>query len=108
MVIKDNPDIIQGLISLTDNNDHVFVHLVESAIFNQGKEKLYIGVPGNLFAFACKMSFDLGYDGFISFYAKTQLIDHYIKTLGAKRIGGLQLVIDTIASGHLISKYFNT
>ena len=107
-MIKNNPNIIQGLISISDNSDHVFVHLIESAKFNQGKNKLYKGVAGNLFAYACKISFDKGYDGFISFFAKSQLIDHYVKTLNAQRIGGLQLVLDTIAAARLISKYYNS
>lgn len=93
---------------MSDNNDHVFVHLIESARFNQGKGKLYLGVAGNLFAFACKKAFDLGYDGFISFYAKSQLIDYYIKQLGAQHLGGLQLVLDTIAARKLVYQYFNT
>ena len=107
LVIHENPNVIQGLISLSDNNDHVFVHLIENAKFNQGKNKLYLGVAGNLFAFACKKSFDLGYDGFTSFYAKSQLIEYYIKTLGAQHLGGLQLVIDTIAARKLVYQYFN-
>lgn len=108
LVIHENPNVIQGLISLSDNNDHVFVHMIENAKFNQGKDKLYLGVAGNLFAFACKKSFDLGYDGFISFYAKSQLIDHYIKALGAYHFRGLQLVIDTLAARKLVYQYFNT
>lgn len=107
LVINENPNIIQGLISLSDNTDHVFVHLIENAKFNQGKNKLYLGVAGNLFAFACKKSFDLGYEGFTSFYAKSQLIDYYIKTLGVKHLSGLQLVLDTIAARKLVYQYFN-
>lgn len=107
LVINENSDVIQGLISLSDNNDHIFVHLIESAKFNQGKDKLYMGVAGNLFAFACKKSFDLGYDGYISFYAKSKLIDHYIKALGAQHLSGLQLVLDAIAARKLIYQYFN-
>jgi hypothetical protein len=58
LVIKDNPKIIQGLISLSDQKDHIYMHLIESAKFNKGKTKIYSGVPGNLVAFAFKMSFD--------------------------------------------------
>ena len=108
LVIKNNPDVIQGLISLSDNNDHIFVHLIENAKFNQGNDRLYRGVAGNLFAYACKLSFDRGYDGFLSFFAKSQLIDHYVKTLGAQKMGGLQLVIDTVAAANLISRYYNS
>lgn len=71
LTISNNPNIIQGLVSLEVKSDHVFMHLIESAPFNVGKNKTYLGVPGNLVAFACKLSFQRGNDGFISFVAKT-------------------------------------
>ena len=36
----NNPSIIQGLISIEDKQDHVFMHLIESAKFNKGKSKI--------------------------------------------------------------------
>jgi len=53
------------------------MHLIESNLFNRGVKKVYFGVPGNLVAFACKLSFDKGYDGYVSFESKTKLITHY-------------------------------
>ena len=82
LVIKDNPGIIQGMISIKDRGDHIFMHLIESAKFNKGAKKVYIGVPGNLVAFACKVSFERGYEGFVSFESKTKLIEHYKSSLG--------------------------
>jgi hypothetical protein len=102
------PSIIQGLISLEDKNDHIFMHLIESANFNKGKEKVYLGVPGNLVAFACKIAFEKGYEGFIAFDAKTALIEHYKKTLGATHFRGLRMFIETQASQKLFSQYFNS
>ena len=58
LTIKDNKNIIQGLCSISDYQDHLYLHLVETAPFNFGKHKLYEGVPGNLVAFACKQSLD--------------------------------------------------
>ena len=55
LTIVNNQNIIQGLISLEVKQDHVYMHLVESASFNKGKNKVYAGVPGNLVAFACKL-----------------------------------------------------
>ncbi len=37
LTIVNNPTIIQGLISLEVKSDHVYMHLVESAPFNKGK-----------------------------------------------------------------------
>lgn len=106
LTIVNNQSIIQGLISLEIKSDHVYMHLVESAPFNKGKAKVYAGVPGNLVAFACKLSFQRGHDGNVSFFSKTQLIQHYMDTLGAKHIGGRIMIIDTIAALKLIKKYF--
>jgi hypothetical protein len=104
--IVNNQSIIQGLISLEVKSDHVFMHLVESAPFNKGKTKIYSGVPGNLVAFACKLSFQRGHEGNIAFISKTQLIDHYVETLGAVHFGGRLMIIDTSAALKLINKYF--
>lgn len=106
ITIKDNPNIIQGLASISDYKDHFYLHLVESAPFNLGKDKLYEGVPGNLFAFACKKSFEKGYEGFVSFQSKSRLIEHYEKSLGAIHIGGHKMVIFPQAAMKLIQKYF--
>ena len=51
LTISGNSAIIQGLISLTEKEDHVYMHLIVSAPFNLGRNKVYIGVPGNLVAF---------------------------------------------------------
>lgn len=106
MTTQNNQKIIQGLISLTDKGDHIFMDLIESAKFNKGKSKLYNGVAGNLVAFACKTSFEKGYDGVVSFLAKTQLIDHYLETLGAKLFSGNRMFIDTKEAKTLPTKYF--
>ena len=71
LTITNNQSVIQGLISLEVKPDHVYMHLVESAPFNKGKGKVYSGVPGNLVAFACKLSFQRGHEGNIAFISKT-------------------------------------
>ncbi len=106
LTIRDNPNIIQGLASISDYEDHYYLHLVESAPFNLGKNKLYEGVPGNLFAFTCKTSWDKGYQGFVSFNSKTKLIEHYEKSLGATNIGGHKMVIFPNEALKLIQKYY--
>jgi hypothetical protein len=106
LTITSNQNIIQGLISLEVKPDHVYMHLIESASFNFGKQKTYLGVPGNLVAFACKLSFQRGGEGYVSFVSKTKLIDHYEKTLGAIHFGGHLMVINTPAALKLINKYF--
>lgn len=106
LTIVNNQNIIQGLISLEIKTDHVFMHLLESAPFNKGKTKIYSGIPGNMVAFACKLSFQRGCEGFVSFIAKSKLIEHYNKTLGAMHIGNQRMIINTTSALKLIEKYF--
>ncbi len=82
------------------------MHLLESAPHNWGQGKQHVGVAGNLVAFACKNSFDLGFDGHIAFTAKTRLIKHYIDTLDAEIIYGRRLGIFTPAAKKLVNSYF--
>jgi hypothetical protein len=103
----NNPKIIQGLICLQDKQDHIFLPLIENAKFNKGKSKVYKGVAGNLIAYSCKISFEKGYDGVVSFIAKSKLVEHYQLTLGAKQFGGSnRMYIDTKESLVLVKQYF--
>jgi len=106
LTIVNNQLIIQGLVSLEIKSDHVYMHLVENAPFNKGRIKMYAGVAGNLVAFACKLSFQRGHQGNISFHSKTQLVQHYIDSLGATHVGGRIMIIHTVAALKLIDKYF--
>ena len=108
LTISNNPNIIQGLLSFTIEPDHIYMDLLESAPFNRGRNKLYEGVAGNLVAYACKVSFQNGFDGYLSFTAKTKLIYHYVKTLDAYHFGGHLMIINTIAANKLIDKYFKS
>lgn len=104
--IQDNPNVIQGMLSITIESDHVFMNLLENAPFNIGKNKLYEGVAGNLVAFACKISFQRGFEGFVAFTAKTKLIEHYEKTLGAYHFHNQRMIVETQPAKLLVEKYF--
>lgn len=106
LTIINNLNVIQGLISLSIESDHVFINLLENADFNIGKRKIYAGVAGNLVAFACKTSFNYGYEGHVVFTAKSKLIKHYEKSLGAFHIFNQRMIIDTKAAYILVNKYF--
>jgi hypothetical protein len=106
LTIANNPRVIQGLISLSVFDGYITIHLLESSPFNKGKLKVYAGVPGNLVAFACKLSFQRKCDGFVFFIAKTKLIEHYIEVLNAIHIGNQKMIINTEAALKLINKYY--
>ena len=106
LTLEDNLTIIQGLISISILSDHVFMDLLETAHFNRNKNKMYLGVAGNLVAFACKLSLELGFEGYIAFNAKTSLIKHYELTLGAVNSSGQKMMINPKESLKLINQYF--
>ncbi len=112
LTIKGNPEVIQGLISLNAEDNYVFIHLIENAKFNRGKkyndgnDKIYLGVSGNMFAFACKKSRELGFGGFVGFIAKTALMKHYTDTMGAEKALGQKMFIADEHADFLIKKYF--
>ena len=108
LTIPNNPTIIQGLLSLTLEPDHVYMHLLENAPFNIGQSKLYDGVAGNLVAHACKVSFQKGFDGFVAFTAKTNLIKHYEENLGAFHFKNQRMIIETESAKKLVTKYFKS
>lgn len=106
LVTVADPGRIQGLVSLERREDHVFLHLVESAKINRGKNKKYYGVAGNLFAFACKMAYEYGFEGYVAFDSKTKLIQHYIETFGATRMYGQRLFFKPSVANSLVNRYF--
>jgi hypothetical protein len=101
---------IQGLISLEPIPQQQFIemHLIESAPHNHPGNKQFAGVAGNMVAFACKMSFELGFDGYVAFTAKTNLVPHYIEALGAQVIYSQnRMGIFTLAAKNLVNSYYN-
>lgn len=106
MTTLENKNIIQGLISLQTDDKFISVSIVENAGFNRGKGKMYAGVGGNMFAFACKVSMEMGFGGFVGFVAKTALIEYYAEALGAERALGQRMFIGETAAKKLINQYF--
>jgi len=104
---------IQGLISIRENpqNMTIEIDIAESAPFNSSynkkvKSEEYKGVGICLFTEVCKRSFENGYDGYVEFMAKTNLIEYYKKELGASLIGSQRMIIETSASKKLVDKYY--
>lgn len=107
---------IQGLIATKSDpiNYAINIDIVESAPHNNthnknnvGGKKEYEGVGGHLFAEACRQSKEAGYDGYVFFDAKNNLIPHYQSKLGAMQIGSSQrMIIDETSAQKLIDKYY--
>lgn len=106
LVLRGDSEI-QGLISIEVMDDYIEMHLIETAPQNFGNKKKFAGVPANLVAFACKMSFEHGFDGYVAFTAKTQLIDHYAETLGAISIYKKErMAIPSESAKKLVNSYY--
>lgn len=107
LLLQEN-DEVQGMIALKHIRSQYYTHvdIVEAAPFNVGKNGKFKGVGAHLFAIACKLSWDAGNEGYVQFTAKTDLIEHYQNTLGAKAINWHDMYIDSYGAVALINKYF--
>lgn len=106
LYINDKPEV-QGRIALRVQSNSVHVDIVETAPCNYGSNGKYKGVGGHLFAIACKYSFDHGCDGYVDFIAKTAVMEHYRKIIGAKDAGGQRMYIDTLSANRLVEQYLD-
>ena len=97
---------IEGMAAFETKTGFLFVNLVESAPRNVGPNKLFRGVPANLFSFLCARSFALGFDGYLAFEAKTELIEHFEVALGATRVGSsTRMILATPGARRLVEQY---
>lgn len=108
LVIKGDPlQEIQGLLSLQVMENFIEMHHIENAPHNIGGNKKYAGVCANMVAFACKVSFDLKFDGFVGFLAKSALIGHYKNTIGATQVfNTTRMIIYPDAARVLVNSYY--
>ncbi|PSR55960.1 hypothetical protein AHMF7605_21870 [Adhaeribacter arboris] len=93
VTVTKHPTIIQGIISLELKPDHVYIHLIESAPFNIGRNKLYSGVALTLVGYARQLSQKHGGGGCVQFIAEPELVNHYIKNWVAGPLGKLLMVL---------------
>lgn len=108
LLILENTQI-HGLISFEPikSEQYIELHLIENAPHNYGTNKQFLGVAANMVAFACKCSFELGFEGFVAFNAKTKLVKHYIETLGARLLfGNSRMGIFTEEAKFLVNSYY--
>jgi hypothetical protein len=91
---------------LRRHENYVEVTLLESHPENIGQSKRFRGIPGSLFAFAARLSFELGGEGFISIDAKTGLMQHLRDHYGFVNVGHSQrMILTTGAAARLIEIY---
>lgn len=103
--------VTQGLIACREYKDqnntkgYIEVALAEANPKNVGVTGRYKGVGAHLFSIVSRLSFDLGYDGFVTFVSKTNLVQHYINELHAELLFGTNMQLSTQASKYLVEVY---
>ena len=101
----------QGLIACREFKNHnqtkgyIEVVLAEANPKNVGSEGRYKGVGAHLFSIASRLSLNSGYDGYVTFVSKTDLIQHYIDKLHAEVLFGSTMQLDTEAFKRLVRIY---
>ena len=107
LLLKENNEV-QGRIALKHIRNQYYTHvdIAEAAPFNVGRNGKFKGVGAHLFAIACKLSWDVGNEGYIQFTAKSDLVHHYQETIHAKQIDWHNMYIDSYGAIRLIKLYF--
>lgn len=102
---QTDDDVIQGLVSVKPAEGFLDCGNMELHKINKKPLLLHNGVGKAMVALCCKISFELGNDGYITFDAKTNLVNYYTR-LGALNIGGIRMYIPTTAAKKLVDIYF--
>lgn len=103
--------VTQGLIACREYKSkgsvdgYIEVALAEANPKNVGKAGKYKGVGAHLFSIASRLSFDLGYDGYVTFVSKSNLVKHYIEALHAEVLFDRNMQLNPDASKFLINVY---
>lgn len=102
---ETDPTIIQGLVTFKPSLGVLDCANMEVHNINKRPISIHGNVGKCMVALCCKISFDLGLDGFITFEAKNRLTAYY-KRLGAVGTFGLRMAINTQNAKKLVDLYF--
>ncbi len=103
-----SPEQTEGALHLKIEHEMLVMDALEIAPHNVGKKnKKFDHVAGCLIAFACRESFKIegNYYGYLTFVAKTKLVNLYTTKYGAEVAMGQRMFIDLSAGNKLINKY---
>lgn len=103
----DGEEDILGLVSISffENEERVEIRLLAVSIENVGKNKIYIGIAGELIAFVARIALrKYGALAAVSLVSKTEIEQHYIDKYGFER-AGKSLCLDGIRLIKLIEEY---
>jgi len=108
-LLNDEHKTVQGVLKLVFNGGMIGMELIELHPDNLGKSKKHDLVAGCLIAFGCRESFKLDndYQGYLTFEAKSVLIDVYKEKYGATQTFKNKMYISPEQGIKLISKYLD-
>jgi hypothetical protein len=105
---KAYPEIL-GLMAIQEKPQPGFQYVemiaIQSSKPNIGSRKIYDNIAGCLIAYACKIAFKNGCEGYVRLQPKTALYDHYITKYGFVPVMDYFLVSKSKNSRQLIEKY---
>ncbi len=105
-IIKEgDEDMIQGLVSLKPDIGILDCGNMEKNKINKSPLLIHSGLGKCMIALCCKISIDMGFDGYITFESKNRLMPYYSR-YGAKRTSGLRMFIDNVGAKKLVENYF--
>ncbi len=88
LCLEETPKQVEGMVMLSVMYEEMpYLHNIEVAPHNLGREGRYDNAAGCLLAYCCSKSFDLGknaYEGYLVFDSKTELIPYYNTKYGAQ------------------------
>ncbi len=109
--LVDSHGVIHGCLAYRKDQNNLFVELAlveKSPLHRRGVS--YINIGKVLFAYAYKISFDAGFDGFVVLTPKTNLIDYYERVYRAQFVGHIdhhpRYLLDPAIGKSLIMVYY--
>ncbi|MCD1259270.1 hypothetical protein B5M42_010515 [Paenibacillus athensensis] len=104
-LVDEAEDRIQGGISISDADDHIYIHLLEAAPHNRYRgcfTRIFVNVARLLIAFAGGLSNIYGCEGFLALTPKTNLVSYYRQKFRAFDLPQRKMGIDGVVSNHWI------
>ena len=101
----NEPDIIQGLVAFLPAKGVLDCYNMEASKLNRPPSLMYKNLGKLMLSLCCKISFDYGLDGYITFESKNNLMNYY-RRFGATNTFGLRMGINNISAQKLVSLYF--
>jgi hypothetical protein len=102
---EGDEDIIQGLVAFKASIGIIQCANMELNSINQKPLLLHSGLGKCMVALCCKISFDMGFEGFITFEAKNRLMPYY-RRMGAINVSGLIMAVETPEAQKLVDVFF--